>query len=177
MSPSYTSSYSRTSIRKMGLCYWKGALLHTVLLSIFAIQKSAAALVFTNPSLAGLTAGAPVNLTWSGASGTTTVTLQNGTANDLETVTVIACKLYLSMIYLYKLADMRLSRYLGIIFRMEPIPLYTNRLLCRSSQRHIRTDGYLSPVHNPAGWDQGILLERTSIYDGFIRGCQSRLAN
>jgi len=64
--------------------------LHTVLLSIFAIQKSAAALVFTNPSLAGLTAGAPFNLTWSGASGTTTVTLQNGTANDLETVTVIA---------------------------------------------------------------------------------------
>jgi len=64
--------------------------LHTVLLSIFAIQKSAAALVFTNPSLAGLTAGAPFNLTWSGASGTTTVTLQNGTANDLETVIVIA---------------------------------------------------------------------------------------
>merc|ERR1711881_336342 len=73
-----------------GLCYWKGALLHTVLLSIFAFQKSAAALAFTNPSLAGLTAGAPYNLTWSGASGTTTVTLQNGTANDLETVIVIA---------------------------------------------------------------------------------------
>merc|ERR1712000_594745 len=89
-SPSYTSTNSRTSIRKMGLCYWKGALLHTVLLSIFAFQKSAAALAFTNPSLAGLTAGAPYNLTWSGASGTTTVTLQNGTANDLETVIVIA---------------------------------------------------------------------------------------
>merc|ERR1712093_657360 len=86
----YTSTNSRTSIRKMGLCYWKGALLHTVLLSIFAFQKSAAALAFTNPSLAGLTAGAPYNLTWSGASGTTTVTLQNGTANDLETVIVIA---------------------------------------------------------------------------------------
>merc|ERR1712093_99923 len=80
----YTSTNSRTSIRKMGLCYWKGALLHTVLLSIFAFQKSAAALAFTNPSLAGLTAGAPVNLTWSGASGTTTITLQNGTANSRQ---------------------------------------------------------------------------------------------
>ncbi|KAK0125561.1 hypothetical protein ONS95_000432 [Cadophora gregata] len=74
----------------MGLCDWRRALLHTCLLSIFAFQKSAAALAFTNPSLAGLTAGAPYNLTWSGASGTTTVTLQNGTANDLEMVVVIA---------------------------------------------------------------------------------------
>ncbi|PVH79137.1 hypothetical protein DL98DRAFT_229457 [Cadophora sp. DSE1049] len=77
----------------MGLCYWKGALLHTCLLSIFAFQKSAAALVFINPSLAGLTAGAPYNLTWSGASGTTTVTLQNGTANDLETVTIVGSEI------------------------------------------------------------------------------------
>ncbi|KAH7419419.1 hypothetical protein BKA64DRAFT_699452 [Cadophora sp. MPI-SDFR-AT-0126] len=74
----------------MELCYWKGALLHTYILSIFVFQKSAAALAFTNPSLAGLTAGAPFNLTWSGASGTTTVTLQNGTVNDLETVTIVA---------------------------------------------------------------------------------------
>ncbi|KAH6724318.1 hypothetical protein BKA61DRAFT_27450 [Leptodontidium sp. MPI-SDFR-AT-0119] len=74
----------------MGLCYWKRALLHVSLLSVFAIEKSAAALAFTNPSLAGLAAGAPFNLTWSGASGTTTVTLQNWTANSLDTVNIVA---------------------------------------------------------------------------------------
>ncbi|KAG4436810.1 hypothetical protein IFR05_007700 [Cadophora sp. M221] len=73
----------------MGLCYWKRALLHMSLLSVFAFEKSAAALAFSNPSLAGLAAGAPFNLTWSGASGTTTVTLQNRTANNLDRVDTV----------------------------------------------------------------------------------------
>ncbi|KAH7342612.1 hypothetical protein BKA65DRAFT_294822 [Rhexocercosporidium sp. MPI-PUGE-AT-0058] len=80
----------------MGLSYWKRALLHVSLLSVFAFEKSAAALAFTNPSLAGLAAGAPFylispyNITWSGATGTTTLTLRNGTENNLDDVDTIA---------------------------------------------------------------------------------------
>lgn len=48
-------------------------------------------LQFSNPSLDGLTAGSPFNLTWSGASGTTTLTLQNGTADNMDVVATIAC--------------------------------------------------------------------------------------
>ncbi|CZT13715.1 hypothetical protein WAI453_008120 [Rhynchosporium graminicola] len=74
----------------MGIRYGNRALLHACLLSIFAIQKSAAALAFTNPSLAGLTAGVPYNLSWSGAAGTTTLTLQTGTGNSFDDVEIIA---------------------------------------------------------------------------------------
>jgi hypothetical protein len=66
-------------------------LVQLCLVNIFAIGRVAAALAFTNPSLSGLTAGEPFTLTWSGASGTTTLTLQNG--NPLQTVDTIACKL------------------------------------------------------------------------------------
>jgi hypothetical protein len=65
-------------------------LVQLCLVNIFAIGRVAAALAFTNPSLSGLTAGEPFTLTWSGASGTTTLTLQNG--NPLQTVDTIACK-------------------------------------------------------------------------------------
>jgi hypothetical protein len=61
------------------------------LLYTFAIERVVSSLVFTNPSLSGLTAGAPFNLTWTGAVGTATVTLQNGTASQIKTVNVVAC--------------------------------------------------------------------------------------
>ncbi len=70
-------------------------MLQTCLLSVLAIESALATLVFTNPSFSDLTAGAPFNVTWSGASGTTTLTLQNGTANNINTVGVIACTLLL----------------------------------------------------------------------------------
>jgi len=60
----------------------------------FVIGKSAAILNFTNPTLSGLTAGVPFNVTWSGASGTSTLALQNGTASSLNTVDVISCMLF-----------------------------------------------------------------------------------
>lgn len=62
-----------------------------ITLSAFLVEKASATLKFTNPSFADLTAGAPFNVTWSGASGTTTLTLQNGTASGIQTVGVIAC--------------------------------------------------------------------------------------
>ncbi len=74
-----------TQTLRLGVC----------LLSAFAIEKVAANLVFTNSDLSGITAGAPFNLTWSGASGTTTLTLVNGTENgassNVNTVDVILC--------------------------------------------------------------------------------------
>jgi len=48
-------------------------LLQLIFVFIFAIGNAAGQLKFTNPSLDGLTAGAPFNLTWTGASGTTTL--------------------------------------------------------------------------------------------------------
>ncbi|KAF8866900.1 hypothetical protein BDZ45DRAFT_177804 [Acephala macrosclerotiorum] len=61
-----------------------------LLLLAFGIETTFATLNFTNPSFSDLTAGAPFNVTWSGASGTTTLTLQNGTASSITTVGVIA---------------------------------------------------------------------------------------
>ncbi|KAL2075465.1 hypothetical protein VTL71DRAFT_408 [Oculimacula yallundae] len=82
----------------MGLCYWKRSLLQACLLSFFAVEKTTAALAFTNPSLAGLTAGVPYNLTWSGAAGSTTLTLQNGTENTFNDVEIIATGIQQSFI-------------------------------------------------------------------------------
>jgi hypothetical protein len=65
-------------------------LVQLYLVNIFAIGRVAAALAFTNSSMLGLTAGEPFTLTWLGASGTTTLTLQNG--DPLQTVDTIACK-------------------------------------------------------------------------------------
>jgi hypothetical protein len=66
-------------------------LLQLIFVFIFAIGNVAGQLKFTNPSLDGLTAGAPFNLTWTGAAGTTTLTLQNGTASNRNTVDTVAC--------------------------------------------------------------------------------------
>lgn len=52
----------------------------------FAIRETAAGLAFTG-SLNGLTAGAPFDVTWSGAVGTSTLTLLSGTT----VVNNIAC--------------------------------------------------------------------------------------
>lgn len=56
------------------------------------VVGSTAILEFTNPSLELLTAGAPFNVTWSGANGTTTLRLQNGTSSSgIVTVNTVAC--------------------------------------------------------------------------------------
>ncbi|CZR56997.1 uncharacterized protein PAC_06886 [Phialocephala subalpina] len=47
-------------------------------------------LQFTNPTMQGITAGSAFNVTWEGANGTTTLTLQNGTSNSINTVDIIA---------------------------------------------------------------------------------------
>jgi hypothetical protein len=50
-------------------------------------------LQFMNPTFEGITAGQPFNLTWANASGTTTLTLQQGGANGISDVSTIACKI------------------------------------------------------------------------------------
>merc|ERR1712169_106338 len=47
-------------------------------------------LQFTMPSFEGVNAGSPINITWSGATGTPTLTLQNGTENSINDVDIIA---------------------------------------------------------------------------------------
>lgn len=54
-------------------------------------------LQFTNPSLQGLTAGVAFNVTWSDANGTSTLTLQNGTSNSINTLAVISGMFYLPL--------------------------------------------------------------------------------
>lgn len=66
------------------------ALVLELYLFAVAVRDAGAALAFTG-SLDGLTAGAPFDVTWSGAVGTSSLTLLSGTT----VVNDIACKLML----------------------------------------------------------------------------------
>ncbi|EHK98821.1 hypothetical protein M7I_5329 [Glarea lozoyensis 74030] len=48
------------------------------------------AVSFTNSAFNGITAGQPIELTWTDASGPVTITLKNGASTDLQTVSVVA---------------------------------------------------------------------------------------
>lgn len=54
----------------------------------------AKAVMFTNTAaqLEGVTAGTPVNITWSGASGPVTLLLKDGDPTNLQTVEIIQSK-------------------------------------------------------------------------------------
>jgi hypothetical protein len=60
---------------------------------------------FTNSAFAGITAGTPFNITWSGATTGVTLLLKNGASTDLKTVSTIASKLYYRMIQNHTLAN------------------------------------------------------------------------
>lgn len=55
-------------------------------------NPSSTPLHFTNTEF-DIAAGSPFNVTWTGAKGTTTLSLQQGDANSISTADVIACKL------------------------------------------------------------------------------------
>jgi len=61
-----------------------------VIVTLLFIERSAAALQFTNPSYSGIQVGSPFTLTWTGASGPVTLSLLSGPASDLSVVEVIA---------------------------------------------------------------------------------------
>jgi len=57
-------------------------------------NPSATSLHFTNKAY-GIVDGTQFNVTWTGASGKTTLTLQNGTADAISTADIILCKIQL----------------------------------------------------------------------------------
>lgn len=76
----------------MRLFHRPGSVLQSCFLATCAIRGATAALAFTN-SFNGLTAGASFDLEWSGASGTSSVTLLSGASSSQVEVNKVACML------------------------------------------------------------------------------------